>query len=246
MASAHAHPTPHTITVEYSRRDPSLSTLTHPQLLLPNLNTVSSTSPVKGSSFSVSDTELSPSSSNGVHSPLSTDSFELGTAKTFLMPLRPKPTLPLSNLQTYGGYEHGAPLSDIGEEDTTPRSRRTRSRTPSPFTSSPSTAPQSSGWKGQDSQKRLSEISNSSGISTGSDLQWEGFDTRAGISDRLRADLAAAVDDGDDFATQMDTVASSGDDENTTQALSKRAEQILANAKKRLTVCTPLDKSHLL
>ena len=89
-------------------------------------------------------------------------------------------------------------------------------------------------------------MSNSSGISTGSDLQWEGFDTRAGISDRLRADLAAAVDDTDDFGTPMDTTATSGDNEYATQALSKRAEQILANAKRRLTVCIPLVDSDLL
>jgi hypothetical protein len=236
MASAHAHPASQTMTVEHGRSGPSLPTLTDPDLLLPIPETASSYNQYRGSSFLTSDTELSPSSSTGVLSPLSTESFELGTAKTFLMPLRPKPAPPLSNLLAYSGYEHGAPLSDIGEEETTPKSKRARSRTPSPTTSSPTIAPQSSGWLGQNSQKRLSGMSNSSGISTGSDLHWEGFDTRAGISDRLRADLAAAVDDTDDFGSRRHSTATNGDEENTTQALSERAEQILANAKKRLTV----------
>lgn len=77
-------------------------------------------------------------------------------------------------------------------------------------------------------------------MSTGSDPYWESFDTGAGMSDRLRADLAAARDDTfilDDFGSKRNSTATNGDDEFATQALSKRAEQILANAKKRLTVC---------
>ena len=86
----------------------------------------------------------------------------------------------------------------------------------------------------------MSEMSSSSSISLGSDFQWEGLDTRIGLSDRLRADLAASGDDSfsmDGFASKRDSVATCGDEETTTQALSNRAEQILASAKKRLTVC---------
>lgn len=76
-------------------------------------------------------------------------------------------------------------------------------------------------------------------MSIGSDLQWEAFDTRAGMSDRLRADLAAAGDDSfnlDGLDNKRDSMAINGDDEYSSQALSKKAEQILASAKKRLTV----------
>jgi hypothetical protein len=59
------------------------------------------------------------------------------------------------------------------------------------------------------------------------------------MSDRLKADLAAAGDDNfnlDGFGSKRDSSGINGDDENTSQALGKRAEQILANAKMRLTV----------
>jgi hypothetical protein len=59
------------------------------------------------------------------------------------------------------------------------------------------------------------------------------------MSDRLRADLAAAGDDTlalDGFGSRRDSTTTIGEDENTSQALSTRAEQILASAKLRLTV----------
>ena len=78
-------------------------------------------------------------------------------------------------------------------------------------------------------------MSNSSNVSSGSDLAWENFDTKAGMSDRLKADLAAMEDDSE-LGTKRISTGPVGDDEYTSQALSKRAEQILASAKKRLTV----------
>lgn len=239
MATIHAHPTFQAITVEHGQGSPISSTLTDPNLLLPYRDTTSSPHHASNSSFLSSDTEPSPSSSTGFTSPLSTESFEIGTAKAFLMPIRPKPSPPVSNPLKYGGYEHGAPLSAIGEEETTPRSKRARSKTPSPPASPPTIAPQAAGWWSRKSEKRLSEMSTSSNTSIGSDLQWEGYDTKAGMSERLKADLAAAGDDNfatDGVGTKRDSTATIGDDENSSQALSKRAEQILANAKKRLMV----------
>jgi hypothetical protein len=238
MATVHAHPTLQAMAVEQTQRTPSSPTLTDPDLLLPNRITPSN--PHRADeSFLGSDTEPSLSSSTALISPFASESFEAATARTFLVPMRPKPAPPVSNKLIFGGYEHGAPLSDIGEEEMTPKSKRARSRTPSPTASSPTIAPQSlAGWS-RKSEKRLSEMSSSSSISIGSDLQWEGFDTRAGMSDRLKADLAAAGDDSfnlDGFGSKRDSSGINGDDENTSQALGKRAEQILANAKMRLTV----------
>lgn len=225
--------------MEYGHGYASLPTLTDADMLLSNRDSPSNPPRPIQSSFLSSDTEPSPGSSNGFASSHSNQHFKVGTAKAFLMPARTKPAPPLSNPLRFAEYEHGAPLSDIGEEEMTPKSRRARSRTPSPTASSPTIAPQSVAWSNRKPEKRLSEMSSSSSISVGSDLQWEGFDTRVAMSDRLRADLAAAGDDRfdvDAFGSKRDSTTSNGDDENTTHALSKRAEQILANAKKRLTV----------
>ncbi len=239
MATVHAHPALQAMAVEHGHGGPSIPNLTEPDMLLPNHDTPSSPQRANESAFLSSDTEPSPASLAGFASPLSNDSFEIGTARSYLMPIRPKPAPPLSNPLLRAGYEHSAPLSDIGEEEMTPMSKRARSRTPSPTASSPTIAPQSLSHWNRNSERRLSEISSSSITSIGSDLQWEGFDTRAGMSDRLRASLAAAVDDNfvlDGFGNKRDSTTSNGDEENATQALGKRAEQILANAKKRLTV----------
>lgn len=249
MSTVHAHPHPalQAIAVDYGQEKPSLSIPTD-SAELPWTNRVTPSNSHQGSeSFLSSDTKTSPSSAAGVASAFPADALDLGTARTFVMPIRPKPAPPRSNSLKYGGYDHGAPLSDIGEEELTPRSKKARSRTPSPTAASPTVAPPSlSGWS-RKSEKRLSELSTSSSISTGSDLQWEGFDTRSGMSDRLRADLAAAGDDNfhlDGFDSRRDSNGTNGDDEITSQALSKRAEQILANAKMRLTVSFFLELSY--
>ncbi|ERF74640.1 hypothetical protein EPUS_00770 [Endocarpon pusillum Z07020] len=238
MTTVHSHPALQAVAVEHGHENPSLSTLTNPGMLLRYRDTPSSPYRFGESSFQSSDTEPSPSSSTGFASPASTEAFEIGTARTFLMPIRPKPAPPSSNPLLFKGYSHSAPLSDIGEEESTPKSKRLRSRSPSPTASSPAIAPQLPGSWGQKREKRLSLMSSSSSMSIGSDLQWEAFDTRAGMSDRLRADLAAAGDDSfnlDGFDNKRDSMATNGDDEYSSQALSKKAEQILASAKKRLT-----------
>jgi hypothetical protein len=239
MANAHAHPAFREVAHDKSPEN-------IPPLLRQNVSAsfqepehTSDARRVSGSSFLSSDTEPSPPQSTAAGLSPPSEDFEVRTAKTLLMPTRFKPAPPVSNPLGYGGYEHGAPLSDIGEEETTPRSKKTRTRTPSPTASSPTIAPHSAIWVSQKSDRRLSELSNSSGMSTGSDLHWEGFDPRAGLSDRLKRDLAADGDDIislDGFESKRNSTATNGDDETTTQALSKRAEQILATAKKRLTV----------
>lgn len=239
MATMHTHPAVQTTIVEHGHRKPSLSHSTDADVLLPNLNTPTHTRRVSGSSFLSSDTEPSPTSSNGATLPPPISSFEISTANTLSLPMPPKPAPPLSNPLMYPGYEHGAPLSDIGEEDT-PMSKRTRSRSPSFIESSPVASRSAPIWN-QKSERRLSEMSSSSNFSAGSD-QWEGFDARVGMSDRLKADLAAAGDDSfnlEGFGSKRNST--NEDEELTTQALSKRAEQILANAKKRLTVCLLID-----
>lgn len=243
MATVHGHPALQAVAVENGHDNPSLPPLIDPNILLRYRDTPSSPYRFGESSFLSSDTEPSPSSSAGFASPASTEAFEIGTARTFLMPIRPKPAPPSSNPLLFRGYSHSAPLSDIGEEEPTPKSKRVRSRSPSPTASSPTITLQSSGWWSQKREKRLSAMSSSSSISIGSDSQWETFDTRAGMSDRLRADLAAAGDDSfnlDGVDSKRDSVATNGDDEYSSQALSRKAEEILASAKKTLTVgCVP-------
>jgi hypothetical protein len=239
MATAHAHPTFQETAVEDDNPSLSMPASMDPDLLLPIRDSSPNPHRASQTSFLSSDTDPSPPSSNGITSHPSVEALEIGTAESFLLPTRPKPAPPLSNPLIHGGYEHGAPLSDIGEEDSPQRSRRVKSRTPSPTASSPTIAPNSPGWWTRKPDKRLSQMSTSSSISIGSDLQWEGFDPRAGMSERLKADLAAEGDDNfnlDGLGSRRNSTATNGDEEYTSQALSKRAEQILANAKKRLTV----------
>jgi hypothetical protein len=238
MATVHAPPALQAMIEEDGLDNSSKLPPTDPHMILSNRDIPSTSHQAGEFTFLGSDTEPSPSSSVDFLSPTSTESFEIGTARSFLMPMRSKPAPPSSNHGGYPGYSHGAPLSVIGEEDSTPKSKRARSRTPSP-SSSPTVAPHSPGWWNRKPEKRLSELSSSSSISNSSDTQWEGFDTRAGMSDRLRADLAAAGDDTlalDGFGSRRDSTTTIGEDENTSQALSTRAEQILASAKLRLTV----------
>ena len=239
MATVHAPPALQAMIEEDGPDESSIPPETDPHIILSDRHAPSTSQQAGEFTFLGSDTEPSPSSSTGFLSPTSTESFEIGTARSFLMPMRSKPAPPSSNHGGYPGYSHGAPLSVIGEEDATPKSKRARSRTPSPTSSSPTVAPHSPSWWSRKPEKRLSELSSSSSVSNGSDTQWDGFDTRAGMSDRLRADLAAAGDDTlalDGFGSRRDSTATIGEDENTSQALSTRAEQILASAKLRLTV----------
>ena len=119
-------------------------------------------------------------------------------------------------------YEHGAPLSVIGEEETTPKSKRSKSASPTP------------GGDASPTRRQVRRLSGQSDSTLGSDIaQWDDFDGPSISNVRLKVDLAT---DGDDVVDLdgLDNKRNSGfasDDDDM-----KRAERILANAKKRLTV----------
>ena len=127
------------------------------------------------------------------------------------------------------GYEHGTPLSDIGEEET-PRSRKSR-RTESPVASDPP-SPTPAGLTSR-AARRLSYQSVSS---NGSDLgNWEDFDSSSIMNGRLAADVARVPDDEveDIDGKQNSLVATTAGDEMV--LLNERAEMILDHARQRLT-----------
>lgn len=153
---------------------------------------------------------------------------EVGVARSFTVPLRIKPPAPTTITYPPQYYEHGAPLSVIGEEETTPKSRRTRSRSPSPDADS---SPTKVTLAAQRLARRLSGHSDSS---LGSEaVRWEDLEAPSISNPRLKVDLA---NEGDDIAdldgldSKRNSDIISGEDD------MKRAERILANAKKRLTV----------
>jgi hypothetical protein len=151
--------------------------------------------------------------------------IELGVATSIRMPPRVVP--PIS--ANYYGYEHGAPLSDIGEEET-PRSRKSR-RTETPTASDPP-SPTPAGPLLQASQR----LSHHSASSAGSDLgDWEDFDSSRIMNERLAADVAKVADEDLDEADskRSSLAATTTDDEMA--LLNERAERILDNARKRLT-----------
>ena len=130
---------------------------------------------------------------------------------------------------SYYGYEHGAPLSDIGEEET-PKSRKSR-RTETPVASDPP-SPTATGPSSR-AARRLSNLSSSS---NGSDLgNWEDFDTSKIMNERLAADVAKVPDEEvEDLDSKRNSaVATTAEDEMT--LLNERAERILEHARKRLT-----------
>lgn len=150
---------------------------------------------------------------------------ELGVATTVRMPPRTVPPINTS----YYGYEHGAPLSDIGEEET-PRSRKSRI-TESPMESDPP-SPSPAG----PSLRTARRLSNRSTSSDDSDLgDWEDFDTSKIMNARLAADVAKVPDDEIEEADSKrnSTIAPGTADEMA--LLNERAERILEHARKRLT-----------
>jgi hypothetical protein len=140
----------------------------------------------------------------------------------------PPRNLPPVNTSYYG-YEHGAPLSDIGEEET-PKSRKSR-RTETP-TASDAPSPTPMGPPSHAARR----LSNRTSSSTGSDLgDWEDFDTSKIMNERLAADVAKVPDEEveDPDSKRNSTLTANGDDEMT--LLNERAEKILEHARKRLT-----------
>ncbi len=232
MATVHAHPRMQTPTREYASNAPDSSspTLTNPDMILPyrEHHSSPSTSPnsdlIRSASFS---------RRNGLQLVPPDTTIEVGVAKTFAAPIRTKPapakTVTIPHHGYEHSYEHGAPLSVIGEEETTPRSNRAKNRSPSPEDPSTPTRPT------QSTQKNAKRLSIQSDSSLGSDVaNWEDLNGLKTSNPRLQADLAKEEDDiaDNDCLKSKRNSGFASDDEDM-----KRAERILANAKKRLTVC---------
>jgi hypothetical protein len=162
----------------------------------------------------------------------------------FAPPLRKK-TPPPRNLWQYSDHEPADALSDIEEVESTPKSRRPRSRSQSPVVAS-SAAVVFNQWQNNNQETR--RYSGDSGIGGNDDGgHWEGFDTVEDLQEpALQADYQDGLSDTEDDRTSTGSTEfdersfrnsfTLGEDELSSAALSKRAERILANAKKRLTV----------
>lgn len=225
MSNAQAFPIPHDL---FTQEIPPSPTLTNPDMILPYqpVHTSSPTplasSPTLQSSLPVRpDSAVSLSSSQPDHDA----TVEVGVATTVRMPSRAVSSIDPG----YKGYEHGAPLSDIGEEET-PKSRKSRGiETP---VRSDLASPTPAG-RPSHTVRRLSSHSSSSNNSDLTD--WENFDTSKIMNERLAADVAKVPDDEieEPDSKRNSTVAASPEDEMA--LLNERAERILANARKRLT-----------
>jgi hypothetical protein len=230
MATLHANARTQTPTRDYnpSTLIQSSPTLTNPDMILPYRDYHSSPTPLASSPTDEATQHFFIPDQNMPKAYPTDAPAEVGVARSFAVPLRIKPPAPTTITYPPQNYEHGAPLSVIGEEETTPKSKRSKSRSPSP---SGDTSPAAGTLSAQRQARRLSGQSDST---LGSDIaKWEDFDGSSISNARLKADLANGGDDvadsdGPDNKRNND-VASEDDD-------MKRAERILANAKKRLTV----------
>ncbi|KIX94456.1 uncharacterized protein Z520_09842 [Fonsecaea multimorphosa CBS 102226] len=230
MANAHAHPIPPAIPHDlFTQEVPPSPTLTNPDMILPyqpHLNSSPSpraSSPILHSSpISVRpDSAVSLGSSPAELEP----GVELGIATTIRMPSRAVPPINTN----YYGYEHGAPLSDIGEEET-PKSKKSR-RTESPLRSGPP-SPSPAGPITLAARR----LSNQSCSSNGSDLgSWEDFDTSKIMNERLAADVAKVPDEDIEEADSKRNSMITTNAEDEMALLNERAERILEHARKRLT-----------
>ena len=210
-----------------SQDAPPSPTLTNPDMILPYSVVGASPTPLASSpTLRAGDMGLSPGPSL-----TPTPEPELGVATAVKMPLRMKAGPPSSVIQTHTGYEHGAPLSDIGEEETTPRSKFSRrSHSPSPVEPS---SPTPSGPKSKH-KRTLSEDSGSEGSDIG---DWENFDSSKMMSGRLAADVAKEDEEDTDVleSKRNSLVITPNVDGDDMAILNAKAEKILANARKRLT-----------
>ncbi|KIW85817.1 hypothetical protein Z517_01209 [Fonsecaea pedrosoi CBS 271.37] len=230
MASAHAHPIPPAIPHDlFTQEVPPSPTLTNPDMILPYQPHLDSSPSPRASSpiLHSSPLPLRPDSAVSLgSSPVELEpAVELGIATTIRMPSRAVP--PIST--NYYGYEHGAPLSDIGEEET-PKSKKSR-RTESPLISDPP-SPSPAGPLLHAARR----LSNQSSSSNGTDLgNWEDFDTSKIMNERLAADVAKVPDEEieDPDSKRNSTVTTNAEDEMA--LLNERAERILEHARKRLT-----------
>ncbi|EXJ86049.1 hypothetical protein A1O1_06418 [Capronia coronata CBS 617.96] len=225
MPNVNAYPIPHDLFIQELPPSP---TLTNPDMILP-YQPIDASSPTPFASSPTLQTSLPvrPDSavSLGSSQPDHDASIEVGIATTVRMPPRAAPLIGAG----YDGYEHGAPLSDIGEEET-PRSRK--SRRADNLVRSNAGSPTPAG-RPSHMMRRMSTQSSSSNSSDLGD--WEDFDTSNIMNERLAADVANVSDDEMDEpdSRRNSTVAASPEDEMT--LLNEQAERILANARKRLT-----------
>ncbi|KIW67099.1 hypothetical protein PV04_06372 [Phialophora macrospora] len=230
MTNAHAHPIPPAIPHDlFTQEVPPSPTLTNPDMILPYQRHLEASPTPRASSPTLhsSPPPLRPDSavSLGTSPPELEPAIELGIATTVRLPSRVVPPINTN----YYGYEHGAPLSDIGEEET-PRSRKSR-RTGTPEASDPP-SPTPVG----PSMRAARRLSNRSSSSNDSDLgNWEDFDSSKIMNERLAADVAKVPDEEVDDAESKrnSAVATNGEDEMA--LLNERAERILEHARKRLT-----------
>jgi hypothetical protein len=217
----------HSLVSQDARSSP---TLTDPDLILPNNGRNYSPTPLASSPTFNPDHESPPAfDTDGFYTQPGGSIAEVGVAKAVVMPFRTRPPPPttIGAGSGYQAYDHGAALSDIYEEESTPKSKKARSRSPSPELSSSPT------WRptGQSSKRKSNRLSNKSDSSTESD-----FDASKIMTSRLAADLAKPDDDMadiDGLDSKRNSLVTNGDDEMS--SLNQRAERILANAKRRLT-----------
>ncbi|RMZ77349.1 hypothetical protein DV737_g4412, partial [Chaetothyriales sp. CBS 132003] len=159
-----------------------------------------------------------------------------GVATTLRMPVRIKAGPPSSVPPSYLGHDHGTPLSDIGEEESTPGSKAGRR--------SSGLAPVQPDSPTQSPVSALSHASRASiqSLSDGSDVgDWESFEPSKMMTGRLAADMARDDDDGDGDGDGIESTRNSivtstnGPEADEMAILNAKAERILANARQRLT-----------
>lgn len=216
----------HTLLTQDARSSP---TLTDPDLIIPNYGHNYSPTPLASSPTFNTELESPAFEHDEFYTHPGGSAAEVGVAKAVVMPfrMRPPPPTTIGTSSSYRAYDHGDALSDIYEEESTPKSKKARSRTPSPVMSSSPTYRSSE----QFSRRRSNRLSNRSDSSTDSD-----FDTSKIMTSRLAADLAKPDEDMTDIDgldSKRNSLITNPDDEMS--SLNHRAERILANAKKRLT-----------
>ncbi|RMD39508.1 hypothetical protein DV735_g5622, partial [Chaetothyriales sp. CBS 134920] len=141
-----------------------------------------------------------------------------GMATSLRMPVRIKAGPPSSVPPSYLGHDHGTPLSDIGEEESTPGSKAgRRSSGMAPLEpDSPSQPPSSP--LGHKSRQSIQSLSGSSDVG-----DWENFDPSKMMTGRLAAERTSIV------------TLTNGADTDELAILNAKAERILASARERLT-----------
>lgn len=209
---------------------PPSPTLTNPDMILPYNPLLDSSPTPLASSPTLQQDSLPPRPDSAVSltSALGDTEMspEVGVATTVRMP----PRVVSSITTNFIGYEHGAPLSDIGEEET-PISKKSNRFSYTSTASGPS-----SPTPAERTPVQPRRLSNHSSSSNGSDLgDWEDFDSSKMMNERLAADVAKV---GDDEIEEPDSKRNSStpaatEDEMT--LLNERAERILEHARKRLT-----------